>query len=168
MAARRSSGTPATLALDRAGVAYRTHPYAHDAHEAHEGGGGYGGEAARALGVDPARMFKTLLTELPGGELVTAVVPVSGQLDLKALAAAVGAKKAAMADPARAERATGMVVGGISPIGQRSRHRTIVDISVQEFETVFCSAGRRGLQLELAPADLLRATGGEPAPIARG
>ncbi len=165
--AKRSSGTPATLALDRAKIAYRTHPYAHDDSVSGHGHGSYGAEAAQALGVDPARMFKTLLTELPGGELVTAVVPVAGQLDLKALAAAVGAKKAAMADPAVAERTTGMVVGGISPIGQRQRHRSVVDASAADFETIFCSAGKRGLQLELAPADLLRVTGGEYAPIVR-
>ncbi|OYO07351.1 Cys-tRNA(Pro) deacylase [Enemella evansiae] len=165
--AKRSSGTPATLALDRAKIAYRTHPYAHDDAVGGHRHGSYGAEAAQALGVDPARMFKTLLTELPGGELVTAVVPVAGQLDLKALAAAVGAKKAAMADPAVAERTTGMVVGGISPIGQRQRHRSVVDTSAADFETIFCSAGKRGLQLELAPADLLRVTGGEYAPIVR-
>ena len=165
--AKRASGTPATLALDRAKVAYQTHSYAPDDSVGGHGHGSYGTEAAAALGVDPARMFQTLLVALPDKELVTAVVPVAGQLDLKALAAVVGAKKAAMADPATAERATGMVVGGISPIGQRQRHRTVIDASAAGFETIFCSAGKRGLQLELAPADLLRATGGELAPIAR-
>lgn len=95
------------------------------------------------------------------------VVPVAGQLDLKALAAAVGAKKAAMADPAVAERVTGMVVGGISPIGQRTRHATVVDATALDFPTVFVSAGRRGLQLELAPADLVRVCGATTARIGR-
>ncbi|NNG19036.1 Cys-tRNA(Pro) deacylase [Naumannella sp. ID2617S] len=162
MGGRRSSGTPATVALDRAKVAYRLHPYDHQDTATH-----YGEEAAAALGVPKERLFKTLLAELPTGELVTAIVPVAGMLDLKALAVAVGAKKAALADPRQAERATGMVVGGISPIGQRLRHRTVLDESARAFDTVFCSAGRRGLQLELSPEDLARVTGAVLAPIAR-
>lgn len=159
--ARSSTGTPATVALNRAGVAYTLHPYAH-ADDAHA----YGEEAAAALGVDPRRIFKTLLADA-GGRLVVGVVPVAGQLDLKALAAAVGAKRATMADPAVAERVTGMVVGGISPIGQRTRHATVVDTTALGFATVFVSAGRRGLQVELSPADLVRVCGATTAAIGR-
>lgn len=153
MARRTAGGTPATLALDRAGVAYDLHPYAHDPRNAH-----FGDEAATALGVDRERIFKTLVADA-GGELVVAVVPVAGQLDLKALAAAAGAKRAVLADPAVAARTTGYVVGGISPLGQRARLRTFVDASAAGFPTVFVSAGKRGLQVELAPAELIRLTG---------
>ena len=121
--------------------------------------------AAAALGVDPDRIFKTLLADL-GGELVVAVVPVSRQLDLKALAASLGAKKATMADPAAATRSTGYVLGGISPFGQRTRLRTVVDASAARFPTVYVSAGKRGLQVEVAPADLLHVTGASSGPVA--
>lgn len=141
------------MVLDGAGVAYTLHAYAHDARSP-----AFGEEAAAALGVDRARIFKTLVADV-SGELVVAVVPVSRQLDLKALAAAVGAKRAALADPARAARTTGYVVGGISPLGQRTRLRTVLDASAEPFPTVFVSAGKRGLSLELAPADLVRLTG---------
>ena len=152
MARKTAGGTPATLALDRAGVAYTLHPYAHDPRNSH-----FGDEAAAALGLDPGRIFKTLVADA-GGELVVAVVPVARQLDLKALAGAAGAKRAVLADPAVAARTTGYVVGGISPLGQRTRLRTFLDASATGFGTVFLSAGKRGLQIEVAPADLVRLT----------
>ena len=139
--------------------------YEHDP-RAHDRGLSYGQEAALALGIEAERVFKTLLADVDGS-LTVAVVPVDGQLDLKALAAAVGGKKAAMADPAAAERATGYVVGGISPLGQRRRLPTVVDASALGFESVLVSAGRRGVDVELAPADLVRLTAARTAPIAR-
>ena len=139
--------------------------YEHDP-RAHERGLSYGQEAALALGIEAERVFKTLLADVDGA-LTVAVVPVDGQLDLKALAAAVGGKKAAMADPAAAERATGYVVGGISPLGQKKRLATVVDASALDFESVLVSAGRRGVDVELAPADLVRLTSARTAPIAR-
>ncbi|MFE3205545.1 Cys-tRNA(Pro) deacylase [Embleya sp. NPDC055664] len=154
-------GTPATVALTREGVAFTTHAYTHDPDAA-----SYGEEAATVLGVPAARVFKTLLADVDGA-LTVAVVPVAGRLDLKALAAAVGGKRAAMADPAAAERATGYVLGGISPLGQKRRHPTVVDASVLALETVYVSAGRRGLEIELAPADLIRLTGAVTAPVGR-
>ena len=158
------SGTPATAALIAAGIPFTEHAYAHD-----PGVAAFGLEAAAALGlsnaVEPDRVFKTLLADVDG-RLVVGVVPVSGKLDLKALAAAVGGKRAAMADPAVAERRTGYVVGGISPIGQKTAHPTVLDETVELWDTVFVSGGRRGLDLELAPADLVRATGATIAPIA--
>jgi Cys-tRNA(Pro)/Cys-tRNA(Cys) deacylase len=141
------------------------HPYDHDS-AAVAAGLSYGAEAAAALGVDPACVFKTLLASVDG-RLTVAVVPVDARLDLKALAAATGGKRAEMADPAAAERATGYVVGGISPLGQRRRLPTVVDSSATSLPTVLVSGGRRGLDVELAPADLLRLTGGVSAPIAR-
>jgi Cys-tRNA(Pro)/Cys-tRNA(Cys) deacylase len=156
---RAAGGTPATVALDRAGVAYTLHPYAHDPKNSH-----FGEEAAAALGVDRDRVFKTLVADA-GGELVVAVVPVARQLDLKALAAAVGAKRATLADSAVAARITGYVVGGISPLGQKTRLRVLLDASAEQFGTVFVSAGKRGLQVELAPADLLGLTGGTLAAL---
>lgn len=126
----------------------------------------FGREAADALGVEPDRVFKTLLADVDG-RLVVGIVPVTGKLDLKALAAAVGGKKAVMADPAVAERRTGYVVGGISPIGQKTAHPTVLDETAELWDTVFVSGGRRGLDLELAPADLVRATGATLADIAR-
>jgi len=152
-------GTPATSLLAGAGVPFTLHPYAHD--PAVEG---YGEEAAEALGVNPHRIFKTLVAD--AGELVVAVVPVAARLDLKALAAVVSAKRAALARPEAARRATGYVVGGISPLGSRVRLRTVLDASAGAYGTIFVSAGRRGLQLELAPADLVRLTGAAVAPIA--
>jgi Cys-tRNA(Pro)/Cys-tRNA(Cys) deacylase len=154
------AGTPATTLLDRQRVSYRLHTYPHQAGEA------YGPEAARALGLDPARVFKTLVAEVDG-ELTVGVLPVTGLLDLKALAAAVGGRKAAMADPADAERATGYVRGGISPLGQRKALPTVVDESALAFPTVMVSAGRRGLQVELPPAELVRLTRARTAPIGR-
>lgn len=126
----------------------------------------YGGEAARELGVDARQVFKTLLADVDGA-LVVAVVPVSGKLDLKALAAAARGKRAQMADPAIAERKTGYVVGGISPLGQKTRLATVIDISAPGFPTILVSGGRRGLDIELSADDLARATGGSFAPIAK-
>ncbi|MCK0117985.1 Cys-tRNA(Pro) deacylase [Isoptericola sp. S6320L] len=157
-----SGGTPAVLALEKAGVPHTLHPYTHDP----ASGLSYGAEAAAALGVAPEQVLKTLMADVDGA-LVVAVVPVTGSLDLKTLARAVGGKRAAMADVARAERATGYVAGGISPLGQRARHRTVLDASAQEFETVYVSGGRRGLDLALAPTDLVRLTGATVATIGR-
>jgi Cys-tRNA(Pro)/Cys-tRNA(Cys) deacylase len=126
----------------------------------------FGREAADALGVEPDRVFKTLLADVDGA-LVVGIVPVTGKLDLKALAAAVSGKKAVMADAALAERRTGYIVGGISPIGQKARHDTVLDETAELWDTVFVSGGRRGLDLELAPADLIRATHAIVADIAR-
>lgn len=156
-----AGGTPATVALASAGIAFTLHEYTHDPRAA-----SYGMEAAEALGVDPARVFKTLLATLDGG-LVVGIVPVSGQLDLKALARALGGSRATMAEVAVAERATGYVAGGISPLGQRRRHPTVLDESATGFDTVYVSAGRRGLDLAIAPADLVSATGAIVAPISR-
>jgi Cys-tRNA(Pro)/Cys-tRNA(Cys) deacylase len=156
-----AGGTPATVALARAGVPFALRPYVHD-----PAAPSYGLEAADALGVPAEQVFKTLLAAVDG-RLVVAVVPVSGSLDLKALAAAVGGKRAAMAEPAEAERATGYVVGGISPLGQRRRLPTVVDASALEHDTVLVSAGRRGLDVALAPDDLVRLTGAVTAVIRR-
>jgi len=157
---KNAAGTPATVALTRAGVAFTLHPYEH-----HDDTTAYGDEAAAQLGVDRNRIFKTLVADV-GGQLTVAVVPVAHQLDLKALARACGAKKAEMADPAAAQRSSGYVLGGISPIGQRTALPTVIDASAAGHETVFVSAGRRGLQVELAPADLVGATGATTASIA--
>ena len=154
------SGTPATVALVAAGISFTEHAYPHDPAAA-----SFGLEAAQALGVEPDRVFKTLLADVDG-RLVVGVVPVTGRLDLKALAAAVGGRKAAMADPAAAERRTGYLVGGISPIGQKTRHPTVLDETVELWDTVFVSGGRRGLDLELGPAELVRVTGATIAAIA--
>lgn len=154
--------TPAVSALAKAGVAHTLHPYEHDpANDV-----GYGREAAAAIGVEPARVFKTLCVEAEG-RLAVAVVPVDSMLDLKAVASALGAKKATMADAPAAERATGYVVGGISPIGQKRRLRTVLDTSALAHETVYVSGGRRGLDVGLAPGDLVALTGATTAPIAR-
>jgi Cys-tRNA(Pro)/Cys-tRNA(Cys) deacylase len=154
-------GTAATALLEREGIPYTVHTYSHDPKRE-----SYGSEASEALGVPADRVLKTLVASVDGA-LAVGVVPVSAQLDLKALAAVVGGKKAVMADQAAAERATGYVVGGISPIGQRRRLPVVVDASVLEFLTVYCSGGRRGLEIELAPADLVRAASAKVAPIAR-
>lgn len=155
-----SGGTPATVALTAAGIAFTLYPYDHHADAAN-----FGDEAAQALGVDPLRMFKTLLARTSGG-LVTTVVPVAARLDLRALARAVAAKKAQLADPDDAARSSGYVVGGISPIGQRTPLPAVVDTTVEAHTTVFVSAGKRGLQIELAPRDLIAATGASVADIA--
>jgi Cys-tRNA(Pro)/Cys-tRNA(Cys) deacylase len=153
--------TPAVAALERDGVTHTLHRYAHDPAAA-----SYGKEAADALGVNGDRVFKTLVASV-GDRLAVAVVPVVTELDLKALAAALGAKSARMADPALAERSTGYVRGGISPVGQRRRLPTVIDTSADDWPTVLVSGGRRGLDIELTPADLVRATGAVLAPIAR-
>jgi Cys-tRNA(Pro)/Cys-tRNA(Cys) deacylase len=152
-------GTTATVALERARIPFTVHEYPHDPR--HES---YGQEAAQALGVPAERIFKTLIAAVDGA-LVAGVVPVGGQLDLKALAAAAGGKKAAMADVTAAERATGYVAGGISPVGLRKRLPVVLDASALAHRTVFCSGGRRGLEIELAPADLVRAAGATVASI---
>ncbi|GAA1584462.1 MULTISPECIES: Cys-tRNA(Pro) deacylase [Streptomyces] len=156
-----AAATPAIAALTAAGAPFTVHAYEHD--PAHPS---YGQEAAEAMGVSPDRVFKTLVADVDG-VLTVAVVPVSGSLDLKALAAAVGGKRAAMADPALAERTTGYVLGGISPLGQRRRLRTVVDASADAHPTVCVSAGRRGLEVELAPGTLAGLTQAVLAPIAR-
>ena len=154
-------GTPATVALAAAGIHFTAHAYEHDPANTN-----FGIEAATALNLDPDQVFKTLMADVDGA-LVVAIVPVTGKLDLKALAAAVGGKKAEMADPKLAERKTGYVVGGISPIGQKTRHTTVLDETAELYDTVFVSGGRRGFDIELAPSDLLLITGGITAAIAR-
>lgn len=144
------SSTPATAVLRRQGVPHTVHAYDHDPRHL-----SYGKEASEALGVPAERVFKTLVADVDGA-LTVAVVPVACQLDLKALAAAAGGKRASMAPVAAAERATGYVAGGISPLGQRKRLRVVIDDTALEFPTVFCSAGHRGLEIELAPGDLVR------------
>lgn len=160
MAKKKAAGTPALQLLQRSNVAHTLHPYEHA-----DSGKAYGLEAAQALGVPPERMFKTLLADVDGA-LVVGIVPVAGPLDLKALAKAVGGKRAAMADTADAERVTGYVVGGISPLGQRRRLPTVLDESAGTFATIYVSAGRRGLQVQLSPDDLGRLTNATIAPIA--
>ncbi|GAB3197114.1 Cys-tRNA(Pro) deacylase [Nocardioides hungaricus] len=166
MAKRKpSGGTPATVALTRAGIEFTVHEYEHDPRAA-----SYGLEAAellgRRLGLDPAQVFKTLLATVDG-RLIVGIVPVSGRLDLKALARAAGGSRAAMADVADAERATGYVAGGISPVGQRRPHPTVLDETALGFDVVYVSGGRRGLDLGLAPDDLVTATSAVTAPISR-
>jgi Cys-tRNA(Pro)/Cys-tRNA(Cys) deacylase len=156
-------GTMATIALERAKIGFTLHEYPHDPRA-----GSYGLEASEALGVPPERVFKTLVAAVDGGALAVGVIPVHRQLDLKALAAAVGGKKAVMAEVAAAERATGYVAGGISPVGQRKRLPVVIDASALELGTLFCSAGRRGLEIEITPADLIKAAGAKVAAIAAG
>lgn len=158
---KQSGGTPATVVLTTAGTAFTVHAYDHD-----PAAPSYGEEAAEAMGVSPDRVFKTLVADVDG-ELTVAVVPVAGSLDLKALASAVGGKRATMADPAAAERTTGYVRGGISPLGQRKRLRTVLDASARSHTTICVSAGRRGLEVELAAEDLAGLTGAVFAEIGR-
>ncbi len=148
--------TPAVVAAERAGIPFTLHEYEH------EPGAAYGEEAAAKTGIDPARVFKTLVVDRDGS-LAVAIVPVAAQLDLRALG-----KRAALADRAAAERATGYVLGGISPLGQRKRLPTLLDESALAFETIYVSGGRRGLELELAPADLVRLTDARVAAVASG
>lgn len=154
--------TPAVHAARQAGIAFTLHEYRHDPRAA-----SYGLEAAEALGLDVARVFKTLVAAPEGKGLWVAVVPVAGLLDLKALAEAAGAKRAVMAEPKAAERATGYVVGGISPLGQRQRLSTVVDAGALRYPTIFVSAGRRGLEIELAPSDLITLCAAKVAPVGR-
>ena len=148
--------TPATRAAKAAGITYTLHEYDHDPRAA-----SYAGEAAELLGLDPRRVFKTLVVSV-GDELAVAIVPAADQLDLKAVG-----KRAALADTARAEKVTGYVAGGISPLGQRRRLPTFLDASAREHATVFVSAGRRGLEIELAPDDLVALTGADVRALAR-
>jgi len=157
----KGPGTPATVALEAAGIPFVAHTYVHV-----ETASNFGEEAAAELGLDDDQVFKTLVVQADS-ELVGAVVPVSGRLDLKALASAVGAKKAQLADPALAQKRTGYVVGGISPIGQKTPLTTIIDETAQLFDTIFVSGGRRGFDVELAPAALATLTAARFAPVAR-
>ncbi len=159
--AKQTTGTPAILVAERAGIPFRVLEYAHD-----PGAESYGLEAAAALALDPATVFKTLVASIDGGHLVVAIVPVSARLNLKGLAAAVGGKRAELADGGAAERATGYVLGGISPLGGRRALPTILDRSALDHPTIHVSGGRRGLELTLAPADLIRLTAATVAPIA--
>lgn len=154
--------TPATKVLDKAKVSYQLHRYEHDPQAE-----SYGGEAADKLGLDPRQVFKTLLASTDTGELLVAVVPVDGVLDLKLLAKAAGVKKVAMADPTAAQRSTGYLLGGISPLGQKKRLRTFIDASASDWSSIFVSGGRRGLEIELPPADLASQTGARCAAIGR-
>ena len=170
------SSTPATLQLSRAGIDFRIEEYEADGPPATKGTQpsqtgqardkrGYGVRAADALGLDPAAVFKTLLAELSGGELVVGVVPVSGRLDLRSLAKAAGSKKAVMASPDKVERRTGYVLGGVSPFGQKFHHRTFVDSSAMERAEVHVSGGRRGLELVVAPAAFENVLGARFVPL---
>jgi Cys-tRNA(Pro)/Cys-tRNA(Cys) deacylase len=150
-----AKGTPATLALEKAGVAFDLYEYDYD-----PGDDGVGWQAAQTLGLDPARVFKTLMLEA-GGERLCLVVSSERSVNLRRLAAAIAAKDAALLPPAEAERATGYRIGGISPFGQKKRARTIVDRAALAFPTIFVSGGRRGLEIEVAPGDLVRLLGAE-------
>ena len=153
--------TPAIRTLEKNKVAHQVHKYSHDpASEA------YGPEAAEKLGVPEARVFKTLVVSLGPRQLATAILPVSSKLSMKLIAKAAGAKKAAMADPHEVQRSTGYVLGGVSPLGQKRRLPTVIDSSAGSFSTIYVSAGRRGLQIELSPDDLRRLTGGTFAAVA--
>lgn len=158
---KANDATPAFVALHRADVVFTPHTYTHDPRAE-----SFGMEAAEALGVEPGRVFKTLMA-LVDGKLCVGIVPVMGSLDLKAMAEALGGKKAQMADAAQAQRATGYVIGGISPFGQKRVHPTVVDRSSTKWPTVFVSGGRRGLEAELDPADLVRLTSAVVARLAR-
>lgn len=153
--------TPATAHLHRAGIAFTAHSYVHDPRAE-----SFGLEAAEALGLEPELVFKTLMVDVEG-ELVIGILPVTTSLDLKAIAAALGGKRAHLADPDLAQRSSGYVLGGISPIGQKKAHRTVLDESVELWDSVYVSGGRRGLDLELAPDDLITVTGGIVAAITR-
>ena len=161
MPRRDSSATPATVALTAAGVTFSQYAYEHD-----PGARSFGLEAAEVLGLPPEQVFKTLLVDTGAG-LAVAVVPVSGLLDLKAMAAALGVKRVTMADPAAAQRSSGYVVGGISPVGQKRALPTVVDQTAELFDVVYVSGGRRGLDLGLSPADLVRVTGAVVADVGR-
>ena len=155
-----ATGTPATRVAQQAKIDYTLHEYVHDEAE-------YGLEAARVLGIDAGRVFKTLVARTADDRHIVGIVPVAAQLDLKGLAAAVDAKSAEMARPADAQRLTGYVLGGISPLGQKRRLATVLDVSAGEYPTVFVSGGKRGLEIELTPTDLATLTGATLAEIAR-
>ncbi|MCC5882877.1 MAG: Cys-tRNA(Pro) deacylase [Halomonas sp.] len=155
--------TPAVKVLERDGAAFELFSYEHDPRAP-----AYGEEAANALQLDPRTVFKTLVARLDDGRLVVGIVPVVAQLDLKALAKAAGARRANMAEAAAAERATGYVLGGISPLGQKKRLPTFLDASAETLACMHVSGGRRGLEIALAPADLIRLCGATPVPLARG
>ncbi|EME14691.1 Cys-tRNA(Pro) deacylase [Rhodococcus triatomae] len=161
------TATPATQALAKAGVPHQVHSYEHD-----PGSASYGTEAVDALvgtlGLDSGQIFKTLVIKTTDGKLAVAVLPVPAKLSLKAAAAALGAGKAVMADQAEAQRSTGYVLGGISPLGQRKKLPTVIDSSAVTWDRVLCSAGRRGLEIDLDPNDLVRLTGAVLAPITAG
>ena len=161
MSRREPSGTPATVALTASGIAFSHHPYEHD-----RSARSFGLEAAEVLGLPPEQVFKTLVVDTGDG-LAVAVVPVAGSLDLKAMAAALGVKRVTMADPGAAQRSSGYVLGGISPVGQRRALPTVVDESAELFDAVYVSGGRRGLDLGLSPADLVRVTRAVVADVAR-
>ena len=152
--------TPAINLLQRKKIAHTVHEYKHDADAE-----SFGLEAAEKLGIDPDRMFKTLVVKLDKGPLAVGIVPVSGMLNLKSMAKAWGAKKAAMADPSEVQRATGYILGGVSPLGQKKRLPTVLDDSADRFDTVFVSAGRRGMDIELSPDDLRTLTNAKPFAI---
>ncbi|MCU1365739.1 MAG: transcriptional regulator [Ilumatobacteraceae bacterium] len=163
------ASTPATLLLTKAGVEFRIHEFDHDPSERN-----YGAVAAEALGADPDQVFKTLLAQVeghatvpgvPAANIAVGIVPVSGQLSLKELATAVGAKRAEMCDPTVAQRVTGYVVGGISPFGQKKHLPTAIDETCELYDTIFVSGGRRGLDIEIAPADLIAVLHAVVAPI---
>ena len=152
--------TPGIDAASKAGIFHTIHEYDHD-----PGSAGYGNEAADKLGVDPARIFKTLVVAVESKTLAVGVVPVTGMLSMKLIAKAAGGKKAVMADPQEVQRRTGYVLGGVSPLGQKNRLKTFIDASAESFETVYVSAGRRGLEIELSPTDLAKLTGGKLVPL---
>lgn len=152
--------TPGIDAASKAGVFHTIHEYEHDPASA-----GYGNEAAEKMGVDPARVFKTLVVAVDSKTLAVGVVPVTSMLSMKLIAKAAGGKKAVMADPQEVQRRTGYVLGGVSPLGQKNRLKTFIDASAEGFETVYVSAGRRGLEIELSPDDLARLTNGKLIPL---
>lgn len=159
--AKGAGSTPATVMLEKAGIPFQTYEYEHSADDMDEG---YGIEAAKKLGMTEQQVFKTLMADT-GSARVIGIVPVSGHMDLKALAAAVGAKKATMADPKVAQRESGYVLGGISPLGQRTRHATVLDESALNFDTILVSGGKRGFDIGIAPADLVKVLDATTAPI---
>ncbi|WP_144821034.1 Cys-tRNA(Pro) deacylase [Marinobacter piscensis] len=152
--------TPGIDAARKAGISHTIHEYEHDSASA-----GYGDEAAEKLGIDPARVFKTLVVLVDGKNLVVGLVPVTSMLSMKLIAKAAGGKKAVMADPQDVQRRTGYVLGGVSPLGQKTRLKTVIDASAQALDTIYISAGRRGLEIELAPDDLAHLTGAKLAPL---
>jgi Cys-tRNA(Pro)/Cys-tRNA(Cys) deacylase len=154
--------TPAIIAARKAGVPHQIHEYVHES-----GSDSYGEEAAEKMGVPAAQVFKTLVVSLDGKELAVGIVPVSSMLAMKMIARAGGARKATMAAPADVERSTGYVLGGVSPLGQKKKLKTYIDTSAADFSAVYVSAGRRGLEIELAPADLKTLTRGEFVALAQ-